>query len=170
MKPLPPPRLHSPAFFSYKVKCIAIWHRTINFIAIPFSTACLQDLYILAFTSGRKGAGSDKAHEVEVRAAGQTKVIKLPNLPGDDYKKNKGDLWKLTFRGDLKFTRCVTLRNLDHIAIEAGSNDGWNIDSIVTFVRAHGSFRLITRNFNAFRWIDGNGPASHRRFKLRNVY
>ena len=26
------------------------------------------------------------------------------------------------------------LANLDYIAIEAGSNDGWNIDSIVTFV------------------------------------
>ena len=150
--------------------CIAIRHRTIYSIAIPFSTACLQDLYILAFTSGRKNAGSDKAHEIEVRTAGQTRVIKLPNLPGDDYKKDKGDLWKLTFRGDLKFYHCVTLKNIEHVAIESGSNDGWHIDSIVTYVGVHGSFRELTRNFNAFRWIDGNGPASHRRFMLYSVH
>ena len=149
---------------------IAIRHRTIYFIAIPFSTACLQDLYILAFTSGRKNAGSDKAHEVEVRAAGQTRVIKLPNLPGDRYKKNKGDLWKLTFRGDLKFYHCVTQKNIEHVAIESGNNDGWHIDSIVTYVGAHGSFRELTRNFNAFRWIDGNRAASNRRFMLYSVH
>ena len=134
------------------------------------SAACLRYLYILAFTSGKKYAGSDKSHEVEVRAAGQTRVIKLPNLPGDDYQKLKGDLWKLTFSGDLRFTRCVTLRNLDHVAIESGSNDGWNIDSIVTYVGATGrGFRELTHDFNIFRWIDGNGAASHRRYRLTNV-
>ena len=135
------------------------------------STACLKYLYILAFTSGKKNAGSDDAHEVEVRAAGQTRVLKLPNRPGNDYLEHMGDLWKLTFDGDLHFTRCVTLANLDHIAIEAGGNDGWNIDSIVTYVGAPGrGFRDASIDFNVFRWIDGNGAFSHRRFMLHNIH
>ena len=65
----------------------------------------------------------------------------------------------------------MTLANLDHIAIEAGSNDGWNIDSIVTFVgTASRRFGVATINFNVFRWIDGDGAPSSRRFMLTNVF
>ena len=136
-----------------------------------YVTACLKYLYILAFTSGKVHAGSHDSHEVEVRAAGQTRVLQLPDLLGDDYLENKGDLWKLTFDDDLRFTQCVTLQNLDHIAIEAGGNDGWNIDSIVTYVGAPGhGFRDATIDFNVFRWVDGDGEFSHRRFMLHNIH
>ena len=140
-----------------------------NIRYIFISAACLQSLYILAFTSGRKNAGSDMSHKVEVRAAGETKVIKLPNRPGNDYYPYKGDLWELTFK-DLGFSCCVTLKDLDHVAIESGGNDGWNIDSIVTYVNVTGhGFKELTHDFNVFRWIDGNGAASNRRFMLTKV-
>ena len=132
-----------------------------------FSTVCLKYLYILAFTSGKKNAGSDDAHKIEVKAAGQTRVLKLPNQKGNDYLKNKGDLWKLTFDDDFHFDECVTLDNLEHIAIVAGGNDGWNIDSIVTYVgTAESRFMDLTANFNVFRWIDGDSTSSAKRFKL----
>ena len=106
-----------------------------------------------------------------MRAAGQTRRITLPNLPGDDYLRNKGDLWKLTFDGNFKFTGCVTVQNIEYVRIEEGNNDGWNIDSIVTYVRATGQSRFteLTQNFNVYRWIDGNGAYSHRRFTLTKV-
>ena len=106
-----------------------------------------------------------------MRAAGQTREIALPNLPGDDYLRNKGDLWKLTFDGNFKFTGCVTVRNIEYVRIEEGSNDGWKIDSIVTYVRATGQscFTELTQNFNVNRWIDGNGAASHKHFTLTKV-
>ena len=87
------------------------------------STACLQVFYILAFTSGSRHGGSRGSHKVEVKATGQTRVIKLPNLPGNDYQRNKGDLWKLSFGRNLKvghnlkFNGCVTLKNIEHVAI-----------------------------------------------------
>ena len=106
-----------------------------------------------------------------MRAAGETKVIRLPNLPGDDYQRNKGDLWKLTFDGNFGFTRCVTVQNIKYVAIESGSNDGWIIDSIVTYVGATGhGFMELTHDFNVFRLIDGNGRSSRsRRFMLNKV-
>ena len=106
---------------------------------------------------------ADASHEVEVRAAGQTRVIPLPDLPGNDYKLHKGDLWKLEFSRDFKFTRCVTLNNTVDVAIEAGSDDGWNIDSIVTYVGVDGRFMELTHDFNVRRWIDSDGLLSYRR-------
>ena len=133
-------------------------------------TECLQGLYILTFTSGVRRGGSDHQHSIEVRAAGQTKLIELPDLIGDDYLRDKGDLWKLSFKDDLGFTDCVTLRNLDYITIVDGSTDGWNIDSIVTYVCAKGHCREATHDFDVFQWIDSDGEPKHERFKLTEVY
>ena len=146
-------------------------------INFTFSTACLQVIYILAFTSGSRHGGSRGSHKVEVKATGQTRVIKLPNLPGNDYQRNKGDLWKLSFGRNLKvghnlkFNGCVTLKNIEHVAIVSGSRDGWNIDSIVTYVGADGSFRELTHDFNVYRSIDDDGSAPNsKRFVLYNAH
>ena len=135
-----------------------------------FPTACLQSLYLLAFTSGITRGGSEHTHKVEVRAAGQTKLIDLPDLRGDDYLRNKGDLWKLSLKDDLGFIGCVTLRNLDGIAIVADSRDGWNIDSIASYVCAGGHCREATHDFDVFQWIDTDGEPGHARFQLTEVY
>ena len=130
----------------------------------------MENFYILAFTSGSNSAGSDGSHAVRVRAAGQTRSILLPNLPGDDYERNKGDLWKLTFSGNFGFSGCVTKSSIEYVYIDAADNDGWNIDSIVTYVGAPGNgFMELTQDFNVFRWIDSNGEASHLHFRLRIV-
>ena len=134
------------------------------------SAACLHYLYIFAFTSGRADANSYEPHRVEVKTSEQTKVITLPNLPGESYKENKGDLWKLEFYLDLGFTECVNLKNIQHVAIEAGSKDGWNIDSILTYVsviKRNDNFRQLTQDINAFKWVDDK--ASRKRFVLTKV-
>ena len=44
-----------------------------------------------------------------------------------------------------------------HSTVEAGSKDGWNIDSIVTYVgvdRRNDDFRQLTQDINAFKWVD----------------
>ena len=106
-----------------------------------------------------------------MRAAGQTRVLQLPSVPGNHYLENKGDLWKLTFDGDFHFTKCVTLKNLERITIKAGGNDGWNIDSIVIYVGAPGhGFRDATIDFNVFRWIEGNGALTNMYFILKNIH
>ena len=50
-------------------------------------------------------------------------------------------------------------------------NDGWNIDSIVTYVGAPGKgFRDATIDFNVFRWVDGNGAPSNTYFMLKKIH
>jgi len=128
-------------------------------------------LYILAFTSGLGNAQTAERHEVELRAASQTRHIVLPDRPVGDYTPKKGDLWKIPI-SDFGFSlpgQCILLTDVKEIAITERSNDGWNIDSIVTFLRSGDSthdFHLASVDIDVFRWIDGDGTHAHRRFEL----
>ena len=126
----------------------------------------------MAFTSGLKSAGSDNGHDVELHVKGLVRHLALYNRPGDDYKQNKGDLWKIDlddFNFPTRFT-CIKITDIEDVYIVEGSNDGWNIDSIVTLVKnVHGRGQILSCNLDVFRWIDGNGASSHKRFRLTKV-
>ena len=131
---------------------------------------CLDEIYVLGFTSGKKHAGAQDCHSIEIRANGETRIIKLPNLEGDDYKEDKGDLWKIEIN-DFGFDEgCIELDDVEAIAIHASNNDGWNIESIVTFFKSNpDSYQLASVDFEVNRWIDGNRDDSHERFQLNMV-
>ena len=47
----------------------------------------------------------------------------------------------------------------------------WNIESIATFVKdTAGGFEVLTQDFDVYRWVDGDGDSSHRRFDLTRVH
>ena len=118
----------------------------------------------MAFTSGASDAGSDSTHVVEVQlTSGQVRCLPLYDRPGDDMLSHKGDLWKISFT-DFHFTDgCITIQEISGVAIKEGGNDGWQIDSIATFVKdVYGGSQLLTQNLDAFRWIDDNGAYSSR--------
>ena len=122
---------------------------------------CLSKLYVMAFTSNLKWAGSDTSHRIELRYNGGVKTMDLYDRPGDDYMPNKGDLWELSLSG------CIRVPELQSVSIVENGNDGWNIESIVTLVSdSTKKIRVLTRNFGVNQWIDGNGATSHTRFAL----
>lgn len=62
---------------------------------------------------------------------------------------------------------CITIEEIQGVAIISKSNDGWNIDSIVTLVSdSSGGVQVLTHDLDLDRWIDGNGPSSQQRFNL----
>ena len=127
--------------------------------------ACLDSLYIMAFTSGLKNAGSDVDHAVAITLAnGVTKVSLLPDLKGNDYLKHKGDLWKISFERHFKIYFCVKKHDIKNIYIVESGNDGWNIETIVTFIKSGNDYELATSDFHVNRWIDGNSKYESRRF------
>ena len=134
-------------------------------LLIDSTDGCLDKLYIMAFTSGRKNAESDGRHTVEIRARGYVRKLRLYDRPGNDYAKHKGDLWKINI-ASFSFPFCLTISNIQRVSIIESSNDGWNIDSIVTLVGSRGHFEVLTQNLDVNRWIDGNGQPSHKRFTL----
>ena len=114
-------------------------------------------------------AGTVAGHAVEVRRPRETRSVRLYDRPGDDYLSNKGDLWKLPI-SDFQFTDdCITVSSLKGIAITERSTDGWNIESVVTFVRSGSDYQLFSEDFEANRWIDQDGDVTSRRFDFTLV-
>jgi hypothetical protein len=141
--------------------------QAIILMLLSFAGACLDTLHIMAFTSGLSGAGSGSGHRVELQASGYTSSQLLYDRPGNDAMVNKGDHWILSILSFHIPDSCVTMQDITGVAITQSSTDGWNIESIVTIVRdISDRYQLLTRDIGANRWVDGNGPTSHRRFVL----
>ena len=92
----------------------------------------------------------------------------MPDLPEDDFSRNRGDLWKLDLEADFGFTGWIIVDDIERISILHSSNDGWNIESIVTFaVVDKSSWELISSDFNSvFQWIDGDYGEDRKEFAL----
>lgn len=131
----------------------------------------------MAFTGGDHNAGSDRRHNITIRTWYGDINVSLPNLPGDDYLENKGDLWKLCI--DLKNISyyyqyynniCLTKQNIFSILLTANNNDGWMIDSVVTFVCTSETMpqacQLATQDLDIFQWVDGNSGPADKELKL----
>ena len=113
-----------------------------------------------------RSGGADAGHAVELRTARETRSVRLYDRPGDDYLSHKGDLWKIAI-SNFKFTNlCITVPELQGIAITERSNDGWHIDSIATFLKTGSKYLLFSKDFDVNRWIDGNSHFSRLRFDL----
>ena len=128
---------------------------------------CINYLYVMAYTSD--GATSqtkyDVNHTIELTADGLYKVANLGNLPN----KTRGNLWKLSLKDDFEFAFCIRKKDIQAIAIVADNNDGWKIDSIVTYVAAsEHTWELSSVDLNANTWIQQNDP-SRKQFDLNLV-
>ena len=134
------------------------------------TSQCIHYLYVMAHTSDARYGGADSSHRIELRITGATKSTALPDLPGDDYFTSKGDLWKLSIKDHFGLSGCITKTNIKGIAVLAGSNDGWHIDSIVTYVAVNrNNWELSSVNFGANRWVDGDSSNYKKRFELNLV-
>ena len=122
----------------------------------------------MAYTADLEHAEAhDGHHKIRLCAKGLNSTINFPDLPEDDFSRNKGDLWKLDLEADFGFTGCITVDDIERISILHGSNDGWNIESIVTFaVVDKRSWELISSDFNIFQWIDGDFGEDRKEFTL----
>ena len=130
---------------------------------------CIRYLYVMAHTSGVSNGGSDSGHQIELRITGDTKVISLRNHPGDDYDKSKVYMWGFNIKEDFGLS-CVKIDDIKGIAILSGSNDGWNIDSIVTYIAVNAYHtELSSVDFVANRWIDDDSSDDRKRFELNLV-
>ena len=65
--------------------------------------------------------------------------------------------------------QCIVPEDIEEIIMVESSDDGWNIESIVTFLRSGSDYQLATLDMEVNRWIDGDEDHSHRRFELSLV-
>ena len=139
-------------------------------LSLTIASPCIRYLNVMAYTSDKRFAGSDLTHRIEMQAKGFTKIVDLPNLPKDDFDPTKGDLWKLSLSDIFGFNGCITKYDIRGIAILPGSNDGWNINSIVTYVASsEENWELSSVDLDVDRWVDQNSDDSYKRFPLTLV-
>ena len=129
--------------------------------------ACIRTLYVMAFTSSVQNAGTNAGHGIQLQVNGQVRNLRLYDRPGDDALENKGDLWRFEISNFRFADSCIRIGEIQSVTITERSNDGWNIESIVTLVRdSRGGVGLLTQDFHVNRWVDGNAHHSHRQFTL----
>ena len=136
-----------------------------------------------------KNAGSDNSAYIEVELQNSWKrTVKLYDRVGNDYYPNKGDLWKIQasafklilFRQHCAFKlwgrchhipvpRCFEKNDIKSVTLVTGGKDGWNIDSVVTYLRINDNYQVLSQNFNVFRWLDTDNTPSHSKFPLTIV-
>lgn len=135
------------------------------------SGGCATELYVSAFTSGVKNAGSDNSPHLSVKLrTGEEKTLRLYDRPGNDMLSNKGDLWTLKISAfHFKTDSCIRKKDIGEIIVHNGGNDGWNIESILTILHSANTFEVITANMHVNRWVDGNGSVQQRQYALTNV-
>ncbi len=124
----------------------------------------------MAFTSDIHYSGSDGQHHVSLRINGNDRKVPLYDRIGNDMKRHHGDMWVYSissfgFPSGYPFT-CLTSWDIYSVQIHAGSNDGWNIASIVTLVASNDHVELLTTDFNVDRWVDADGNEEHKVFEL----
>ena len=109
----------------------------------------------MAFTSDESFSGSDDSKNIYMKVNGIERVKQLPDLPGDDYLGGKGDLWKLSLRNFFGFYGCTKVDDVEEIALINSGTDGWNIDSIVTYlVVDRYTYQQSSVDLNIFQWVD----------------
>ena len=109
----------------------------------------------MGFTSGVSDGGSDDFKIILIKVDGIERTRRLPNLPGNDYSKNKGDLWKLSFRQFFGISGCIKVNEVKEIALINSGRDGWHIDSIVTYLVADRfTYQQSSVDLDVFHWVD----------------
>ena len=90
---------------------------------------------------------------------GLPSLQRLPDLPGDDYSSLKGDLWKLSLKNFFRYNHCVKISDIKYISIAAGSRDGWNVDSVITFgVVNKNVWAQTSADLDIYHWFDYDSP------------
>ena len=142
----------------------------VEFVLSLLTTAgpCINYLYVDAHTSDvlNSHTQADVSHTVELKADGSTKTAPLADLPDE----SRGNLWKLSLVDDFGFATCIRKKDIQGIAIVADDTDGWNIDSIFTYVAANEQCRYLSSfDCDVDRWVDQNSFTSRKRFDLSLV-
>ena len=136
--------------------------------ACPAACSCFRDLLILAYTSDIENSQTSGNHEIELTVNGLAKTATFTNFPG----QSRGNLWSLSLADRFGFpaAACIRKKDIQGIALLPGNSNGWNIDSIVTYMASNGyNWELNSVDLDVNRWIDTNSEESHKRFDLNLV-
>ena len=124
----------------------------------------MESIDLWVKTSEVTYAESSGSHQLEVKLTNsETRDFKLTEIPG----KGQSKLYTFDLDDPAGQMKCVSIFDVESIAINAISTDGWNIESATT-VLADTAKRTFTgsidRNINA--WVDHQDLPEYERLEL----
>ena len=137
------------------------------------TAGCIQQFFIIAITSNLLNAGTDDSPFLVIDTYYNSYKTELYDRYGDDYTKNKGDIWYYNttnspFNGD-----CITPCEIYNIEFQENGSDGWNFETV--FVIAQGDscstpiYTVIAADVDVDEWIDENSSDPSQEFYSLNL-
>lgn len=107
----------------------------------------IANVAVVGVTSGADHADSDTGHNACINH----QCHKLPDLPGDDKLKNKGDWYNMANWNGMKIC------DVNDFRFKQGGNDGWQIAKVTVLIRGNNGRVYVPVFRDSFnRWIDGD--------------
>ena len=132
----------------------------------PAVCSCYRYLRVLAYTSNIGHSQTSGNHIIELTVDGLAKTATFTEFPG----QSRGNLWSLSLSDKFGFPGCIRKKDIQGIALIPGNSDGWNIDSIVTYVASNDyNWELNSVDLDVNRWIDTDSGKFRLRFDLNLV-
>ena len=135
--------------------------------------------YVVARTSDRARSPNTASIVITLNNR-RTAVVKLYNHRRKYYSPKTGTVWKIPASA-IKFKRCVKIWNkyichtlptcprkkdIKRLSLVIGRRDSWSIIYVVTYLRINKKYEILSKNFNAFRWL---ATSSYRYVPLKLV-
>ena len=131
--------------------------------------SCIERILIYATTSGDFLSGTNGEISINLGYYGHNSTVKLYNRPGNDFERNKGDLWYYNidqFYSDI----CVTVNGIDEVRLIADTTDGWILsDAYITAdLKNSDKYALLAAGYPIESLADGNEGPGYVDVPLRN--
>ena len=114
-------------------------------------------LHLAAFTGDLNNAQSAGDYKLELIVNGTNNSVTLPDLPGEEKSRARGDLWKLNISSFGFKYDCIHKKDIEEIAIQEKTIDAWHIKSVILLLQdTLDQFYIVSIGININQWLDGD--------------
>ena len=115
----------------------------------------MESIKLLVFATTHHFAPSKGPHGIVIET--YTELSGYDIVSSDFWDRSANEL-QLNLQSDFRFTTCVRKRDIKRVSIVPLSTDGWNVQTIVTFVcDPFSDCSLLTQDLDINYWVDSDG-------------
>lgn len=122
---------------------------------------------MLVFSTSHRFALSQGPHAIEIATPSEYAAFEIRS---QRFWNNSANKLELNLQSDFGFTTCVHKSDIEGVSIVPVSRDGWNVNTIVTFVcDSERQCSLLTQDLDIDYWVDADGSEKGASLELSLV-
>ena len=131
--------------------------------------SCIKRVLIYATTSGSFLAGTNGDISINLGYYGRNSTVKLYDRPGNDFERNKGDLWYYNIN-QFYSESCVIFSGIDKVQLIADTIDGWIVSDVYVSADLKDSdkYALLAAGYPMESLVDGDEGPGYVNVPLHN--